>query len=251
MSSALTRTCCGYSAIASTQRISLSNSAPAADPGHHHRREQPAAPGESSCSRLSFLDRQQTCRQDCATKAFEGQSKEIEPRRCRVDQPRSPLTADVSQAGGLHLTDHAAPIVALESGLSHEAHDYIANLSEPRALALESVAGPVVVLDHDPPTRTQRGDQSVEDLTAVGEVLEHEPSVDQIEFVLRQLVFAEVDAADFDRIGGQRVDEAGVDVDRGDVGPAVRHPPHHRPTACADLETAPAASNSEVLEQRL
>src|SRR6185436_18164052 len=85
------------------------------------------------------------------------------------------LTADVGQAGGLHVADHAAPIVTLESGLRHEAHDHIGDLSEPRALALESVAAPVVVLDHDPPAGTQRGHQSVENLTAVGEVLEHEP----------------------------------------------------------------------------
>jgi len=54
-------------------------------------------PVESSCSGLSFLGRQQPCRHNCTTKAFEGQSKEIEPRRCRVDQPCSPLTADERQ----------------------------------------------------------------------------------------------------------------------------------------------------------
>ena len=40
MSTALTQTCCGYGGVAPTQRISLSNSAASADPGHHQRRAQ-------------------------------------------------------------------------------------------------------------------------------------------------------------------------------------------------------------------
>src|SRR5262245_29185921 len=100
MSSALTHTCCGYSAIAPTQRISLSDSAAAAHPGHDHRRQQPAAPFEYSYSRLGFLGRQQPGGHNGAAQALEGQPEEIEARRCRLDQPRTLLTANVGEAGG-------------------------------------------------------------------------------------------------------------------------------------------------------
>jgi len=66
---------------------------------------------------------------------------------------------------------------------------------------------------------------------------------------LWQLVFADVDATDLDRIGGQMIHEARVDVDRGDVRTAPGHPFDERAAARADLEAFPAGADAEFLEQ--
>jgi len=82
-------------------------------------------------------------------------------------------------------------------------------------------------------------------------VLEHKPSVDEIEFGLRQWVGAKVDATYLNRIRGERLDETGVDVDGRDLGPASGHPLGHRSAARADLEAARPAPEPEFVEQRL
>src|SRR6478672_5173307 len=145
MFTASNQTCSGYGAVAPTQRISLSNSAAAADPGHHHRREEPNILTESGRCRIGFLGRQQSGVHDDAAKAFKSQPEEIEAWRGRVDQPGTPLTAKFGEAGGFHIADHAAPVVTFESGLGHEAKDHFGAIAESRVLALESEATPVVV----------------------------------------------------------------------------------------------------------
>lgn len=65
-----------------------------------------------------------------------------------------------------------------------------------------------------------------EDLPALGEVFEHQPRMHQVELVVWQLTGADVQAADFNRVAGERFDEPRVDVDRHDRRAAVGHPLH-------------------------
>ena len=72
--------------------------------------------------------------------------------------------------------------------------------------------------------------------------------MDQIELGLRQLIGAQIHASDLDRVGGELLDETGVDVDGRHVSAAVRDPPHQRAAARADLEAAPAGTDAEFVE---
>lgn len=54
---------------------------------------------------------------------------------------------------------------------------------------------------------------------------------------LRELIGAHVNPSDLDRVGGELLDETGVDVDGRHVGAAVGDPLHQRAAACADRDS--------------
>ncbi len=75
--------------------------------------------------------------------------------------------------------DNAAAVPWLESGLLHEGDDGVDHPVdhpvEPRVVVLEAETGPVVVFDDHPAAGTQRGREALEDSSALGQMLEHQP----------------------------------------------------------------------------
>src|SRR5690242_7941282 len=169
MSTALTRTWWGYGAIAQSQRISLSGSAATADTRHHHRREQSTIFLKYGGRGCCLLGRQQSGLHDGFAQAFKGQPKEIKAGRRRIDQPGPSLPPHLGETGSFHVTDYAPSVVTLESCRRHEVEDDLTDFTESDTPVLESVVGPVVVLDDHPPAGLQRGDQPLENLPAIGE----------------------------------------------------------------------------------
>ena len=87
--------------------------------------------------------------------------------------------------------------------------------------------------------------------TSLGQVLEHEPGVDEIEDSFLEVVADDVVPADFETWDAERRQDPGVEVGghdpAGGAGP-LAEPLGHGPGPAADLQAAPPRPDSDVLE---
>lgn len=163
----------------------------ATDSGHHERCvHSPVLGKPGGCPVGVFAPQQGTHHR--VPEAFKGQPEEIKAGGAGVDDQGAALAANVGQPGGGQLGDDSAAVPRLESGLLHERDHGIGHLLEPRIVILEAETGPVVVFDDHPPAGAQGGHQAVEDSLALGQVLEHQSGMHQVELALRQLVGPDV-----------------------------------------------------------
>jgi hypothetical protein len=96
----------------------------------------------------------------------------------------------------------------------------------------------VELLQYQPSSRLQAGDQAVQDGLSVGQVHQHQTGVDQVEVLTGRVVVHHVVHADHDVVAFAGVDPAGVDV--GDqhgavLSDAVGQPPPDTAVAGPDL----------------
>jgi hypothetical protein len=90
-----------------------------------------------------------------------------------------PSPRNAAQTGGRDVAHGVTAVLRFIARTLHIGRDRLDHTRQARVVAFEAEARPVVVLDTQPAAGAQRGGQPVEDLPALGEVLEHQAGMDQ------------------------------------------------------------------------
>ena len=110
----------------------------------------------------------------------------------------------------------------------------------------------VDILDQQPATRLQRGDQAAQHLLAIRDVLQHRTPVDEVERGVGQRVGDHVMDEHLEVVSTAPVEEPGIQV--GGDHPAIRtdlvgQPQRHSPGTAAHLQAPPPGTHAKLAHQ--
>src|ERR1700679_780009 len=97
----------------------------------------------------------------------------------RVDYSRAAFAPNFGQPRFNEVVHNSAPVRSVVTGLLHDSDDRAHGRVEVR-LITQAVATELVVLDDDPAARAQRLHESMEDVPAIREVLQHEARMNEV-----------------------------------------------------------------------
>ena len=191
---------------------------------------------------------------------LEREAMRSDARAAPAEDRRPQLAAHVVEAQRQQLTREAVPELAVEARVLHDPDDALPHADggrgavariaeEARRIGEQGVA--VEVLDDDPSTRPERGHEPPQDVAPLRQMLEDEPTVDEVEVRLGEGVGADVVPQGSEVRLLERVEEARVEVGRDDasrLAHAPAEPLRDRATAATDLEAAPSGAHADGVE---